>query len=129
MRKLGPVILVIAVYAHMLAVDKVAASGSSTGNQRVIDSLLSGRFNWMVSPPLLATKDKPFAGPINARHEGMRWTDSFSHGELIRDSHDEKLVVDPDKLRLLFQGVTDRAKRGKKYGEIPWRLGMLRPAR
>jgi hypothetical protein len=33
--------------------------------------------------------------------------------------------VDPNKLMFLFQGVTDQDKAGKKYGEIPWRLGVL----
>jgi len=75
-----------------------------------------------------AEKDKPFASPANTRDTGAHWTDSFSHGELIRDGYDENLVVDPARLRLLFQGVSDEDKRGKRYGEIPWRLGMLTPA-
>ena len=78
--------------------------------------------------PLAVTADKPFAGPVNVLHEGKRWTDSFSHGELIRSGHDQTLEVDPAQLRFLFQGVTDENRRGKKYGEIPWRLGILRPA-
>src|SRR5262249_8119076 len=60
---------------------------------------------------------------------GAHWTDSFSHGELIRAGHDETLEVDPDNLRFLFQGVSDEAREGKKYGEIPWRLGILEPVR
>jgi hypothetical protein len=75
--------------------------------------------------PLAATKDKPFAGPVNVTDTAGRWTDSFSHGELIRDGFDQTLTVDPSNLRFLFQGVTDRDKAGKKYGEIPWRLGIL----
>jgi hypothetical protein len=78
--------------------------------------------------PLSATAKKPFASPVNVRHEGEHWTDSFSHGELIRSGYDQTLEVDPEKLRLLFQGVTDEKKRGKKYGEIPWQLGILEPA-
>ena len=78
--------------------------------------------------PLSATAKKPFASPVNVRHEGEHWTDSFSHGELIRSGYDQTLDVDPARLRLLFQGVTDEKKRGKKYGEIPWRLGILKPA-
>jgi len=77
---------------------------------------------WM---PLAATKDKPFAGPANTTDTGVHWTDSFSHGELIRDGFDQTLAVDPNNLRFLFQGVSDQDKAGKKYGEIPWRLGML----
>ena len=78
--------------------------------------------------PLAATAKNPFAGPVNVRHEGEHWTDSFSHGELIRSGCDQTLEVDPARLRLLFQGVTDEEKQGKKYGEIPWRLGILKPA-
>jgi hypothetical protein len=33
--------------------------------------------------------------------------------------------VDPANLRFLFQGVTDEQMRDKKYGKIPWRLGVL----
>jgi hypothetical protein len=47
---------------------------------------------------------------------------------LIRSGYDQKLEVDPENLMFLFQGVTDEKKRGKKYGEIPWSLGILRPA-
>src|SRR5262249_14392403 len=79
--------------------------------------------------PLAASKDRPFAGPGNARHAGAHWTDSFSHGELIRTGHDERLEVDPDNLRFLFQGVSDAARKGKKYGEIPWRPGFLEPVK
>jgi hypothetical protein len=78
--------------------------------------------------PLAATRDKPFASPVNAKDTGPHWTDSFSHGELIRDGFEQTLAVDPNNLRFLFQGVKDEDMAGKKYGEIPWRLGMLTPA-
>jgi Glycosyl hydrolase family 62 len=77
--------------------------------------------------PLAAARDKPFASPVNTRDVGSHWTDSFSHGELIRDGFDQTLTVDPANIRLLFQGVSDEDKAGKKYGEIPWRLGILSP--
>jgi hypothetical protein len=38
------------------------------------------------------------------------------------------LAVDPANLQFLFQGVTDERCAGKKYGEIPWQLGLLKPA-
>jgi len=79
--------------------------------------------------PLAASLAKPFAGLANVRQVGPHWTDSFSHGELIREGFDERLTVDPANLRFLFQGVSDREKAGKKYGEIPWRLGLLEPDR
>ncbi|MHC4540666.1 MAG: non-reducing end alpha-L-arabinofuranosidase family hydrolase [Planctomycetota bacterium] len=78
--------------------------------------------------PLAATRDKPFASPVNTQPTGPRWTDSFSHGELIRNGFDQTLTVDPAQIRLLFQGVSDQDKAGKKYGQIPWRLGILSPA-
>ena len=79
--------------------------------------------------PLATTGEKPFASPVNVQHRGEHWTDSFSHGELIRSGCDQTLEVDPARLRLLFQGVTDVKRRGKKYGEIPWCLGILQPAK
>ncbi len=78
--------------------------------------------------PLAATREKPFASPVNARDTGAHWTDSFSHGEFIRTGVDEHMEIDPTNLRFLFQGVLDQDMRGKKYGEIPWRLGILEPA-
>jgi len=44
---------------------------------------------------------------------------------LIRAGNDERMLVDPDHLQFLIQGVTDGEAAGKKYGEIPWRLGLL----
>jgi len=79
--------------------------------------------------PLAAERDRAFAWPANTRPAGERWTDSFSHGELLRCGFDERLEVDPSELRFLFQGVSDAERRGKKYGEIPWRLGLLTPDR
>ncbi len=65
---------------------------------------------------------------FNVRHHAESWTDVISHGELLRAGYDEKLLVDPDNLRFLFQGVTDRARAGKSYGQIPWKLGILQPS-
>jgi hypothetical protein len=36
------------------------------------------------------------------------------------------MEVDPAKLEFLFQGVSDADRTGKKYGDIPWQLGLLR---
>jgi hypothetical protein len=75
--------------------------------------------------PVAATKDKSFASMANTQPTGERWTDSISHGELIRLGVDQTLEVDPAHLRFLFQGVLDKDRAGKQYGQIPWRLGML----
>jgi hypothetical protein len=79
--------------------------------------------------PLAATRERPFASPLNVRDQAAHWTDSFSHGELLRAGYDERLEVDPHNLRFLFQGVTDERMAGKKYGEIPWQLGILEAAK
>jgi len=42
----------------------------------------------------------------------------------LRSGEDERLEVDPAHLRFLFQGVTEEEYH-HKYGEIPWRLGIL----
>ncbi len=78
--------------------------------------------------PLAAEKDVSFASMLNVGQPHARWTDVVSHGELLRAGYDEKLQVDGDNLRLLFQGVLNRQRTGKKYGQIPWRLGILEPA-
>ncbi len=75
--------------------------------------------------PLADTSDKSLASMRNVEQTAGRWTDSISHGEFLRAGHDEKLELDPANLRIVFQGVTDAARRGKKYGEVPWRLGLL----
>jgi hypothetical protein len=77
--------------------------------------------------PIAGTMEKPFAGLVNVRDQENHWTDSISHGELLRAGYDERLEVDPANLTFLFQGVSDREMAGKKYGDIPWRLGLLEP--
>jgi hypothetical protein len=97
---------------------------AQNGSRRYYKAYLADRLDgeWK---PLAATREKPFAAPMNVRDTGHHWTDSFSHGELLRAGYDEKLEVDPATLRFLFQGVSDDQMRGKKYGEIPWKLGIL----
>jgi glycosyl hydrolase family 62 len=78
--------------------------------------------------PVAATKQKSFASMANVDHPDPRWTDCISHGELIRTGVDQHLEVDPSRLRCVFQGVLDKERSGKNYGEIPWRLGLLEAA-
>jgi hypothetical protein len=94
---------------------------------RYYKAYLADRLDGLWSP-LAAEKDKSFASMLNVKHPAERWTDVISHGELLRAGYDEKLMVDPNSLRFLFQGVTDRARTGKNYGQIPWHLGLLKPA-
>ncbi len=73
--------------------------------------------------PLADTRDAPFAGAANIGADP--WTGSVSHGELVRSGVDERLEVDPADVRLVFQGVSDADRKGKAYGDILWRLGLL----
>jgi hypothetical protein len=75
--------------------------------------------------PVADTEENPFAGAANVHQSDPVWADNISHGELIRNGIDERLLVDPATVQFLIQGVTEKQKRGKKYGEIPWRLGLL----
>jgi hypothetical protein len=75
--------------------------------------------------PIAATREKCFASMANVEQPGGHWTDSISHGELIRAGADQRLEVEPSHLRFVFQGVSDAARAGKAYADIPWRLGML----
>jgi hypothetical protein len=99
---------------------------AQNGGRRYYKAYLADRLDgeWK---PLAATKENPFAAPVNVRDNGPHWTDSFSHGEFIRSGSDEHLEIDPANLQFLFQGVLDRDLRGKPYGEIPWQLGLLNP--
>jgi len=96
---------------------------AQNGSRRFYKAYLADRLDgaW---EPLAASRDRPFIAPLNAHDEGEHWTDSFSHGELLRAGHDQRLEVDPARLRLLFQGVSDDERKGLGYGDIPWRLGL-----
>jgi len=105
----------------------IEAENKTDRNRRYYKAYMADRLDgeWK---PLAATKDKPFASPVNTKDTGEHWTDSFSHVELLRAGHDQRLEVDPADLRVLFQGVTDELRLGKGYGDIPWRFGILTPA-
>jgi len=79
--------------------------------------------------PLADSERKPFAGAANVRPgRGVSaWTDNISHGELVRAGNDQTMPLDPKNLRFIFQGALQKEKRGRSYGKIPWRIGMLTP--
>jgi hypothetical protein len=41
--------------------------------------------------------------------------------------YDQTLTIDPGDLRFIFQGMWDKHKSGRGYGQFQWRIGMLTP--
>ncbi|MDO5579820.1 MAG: non-reducing end alpha-L-arabinofuranosidase family hydrolase [Planctomycetia bacterium] len=75
--------------------------------------------------PLQNGSNGLFAGTKNVHFDGPIWSESFSHGELLRAGYDEKMEIEPSGWKFLYQGVLDKAISPGKYGEIPWNLGIL----
>jgi endo-1,4-beta-xylanase len=94
-----------------------------TGN-RFFRSFVSATLDG-VWTPLAADWSNPFAGKTNVTFaDGVAWTSDISHGELIRDGYDQKLEIDPNNLRFLYQGA-DPATTSGEYSQIPWKLALL----
>jgi hypothetical protein len=73
------------------------------------------------------TMEKPFAGKANVTFEpGVEpWSVQVSHGELILDSNDERMILDPNNLTFLYQGISEADNKGD-YGALHYKLGLLR---
>ncbi len=73
------------------------------------------------------TAAHPFAGKVNLSFEDgvTPWSSQVSHGEMIRDTNDEKMILDPNNLQFLYQGISDAEGR-VGYGDLPYKLGLLR---
>jgi len=73
------------------------------------------------------TVDHPLAGKANMSFdEGVTsWSGQVSHGEMIREGNDERMLLDPDNLMFLYQGISDADNRGD-YGRLAYKLGLLR---
>ncbi|WP_246099647.1 non-reducing end alpha-L-arabinofuranosidase family hydrolase [Methylibium rhizosphaerae] len=74
--------------------------------------------------PLADKQAAPFAGAANVSFEGARWTNDISHGEMIRDGHDETLTIDACNMEFLYQGVDPNSTA--TYERLPYRLGLIR---
>ena len=44
---------------------------------------------------------------------------------MIRETNDERMILDPDNLMFFYQGIADADNRGD-YGRLPYRLGLIR---
>ena len=75
--------------------------------------------------PIAASEANSFADSNHVRFKGTQWSDSISHGELLRAEYDERVEVQPNTLRFIFQGVLKTESQGKVYGQLPWKLGIL----
>jgi endo-1,4-beta-xylanase len=67
----------------------------------------------------------PFASAANVSFAAPPpWTEDISHGEMIRDGHDQLLTIDACHLQYLYQGL-DPTMTSLPYNSLPWRLGLL----
>lgn len=100
---------------------------ANPGSNRYYKAYLADRLDgaWV---PLADTREKPFAGDANISPADnvTAWTDNISHSELVRAGYDQTMVVDPEKLQLVFQGVLQKEKTSG-YSRVPWRIGILTP--
>lgn len=66
----------------------------------------------------------PFAGLNNVTFTGGQWSQQISHGEMIRDGYDEKMILDTCNMKFIYQGVNLSGYNGS-YNARPYRLGLL----
>jgi len=102
---------------------------ANPGGRRFYKAYVADRLDGAWTPAA-DSAEKPFASWHNILPApGVEaWTNNVSHGELIREGTDERMLVDPAHLRFVFQGMLESEKQGKGYGQFPWRIGLLTPA-
>jgi hypothetical protein len=104
---------------------------STQGAGRYYKAWLADRLDGEWTP--VSSEAQPFAGMGNVRFASgtYAWTASISHGELLRDGHDETMTVDPTRLALLYQGFDPREKvitlpnESPTYRHSRYKLGLL----
>ncbi|KAI4647877.1 hypothetical protein J4E93_004288 [Alternaria ventricosa] len=108
---------------YLLLVECIG-QGDSPGGLRYFRSWTSSSLEADEWKPLAATQQNPFMGEANVEFaNGNRWSDSISHGELIRSQVDQTLSIKPCGMRFLYQGIDPQATGS--YNALPWNLGLL----
>jgi hypothetical protein len=108
---------------YLLLVECIGA-GDSPGGLRYFRSWTSSSLESDEWKELAATQQNPFMGEANVVFaNGKKWTDSISHGEMIRSQVDQTLSLKPCGLRFLYQGIDPSASAS--YNALPWHLGLL----
>jgi hypothetical protein len=78
--------------------------------------------------PAAATADQPFAGLANVRVDDARWSGDLSHGEPVRSSNDERMILEADFKHFIFHGALgDMADEKAKRPPAVGLLECLRP--
>jgi endo-1,4-beta-xylanase len=97
------------------------------GDQRYFKVLYADKLDgqWRRLPE---NSDGVYASADTVEQTGGNWTDYISHGEILRETNNETLRADLGA-HFVFQGVLHTERRGRAYGKIPWKLGLLRSTR
>ncbi len=102
----------------------VEAFDNDSNNKRFFRSWTADRLDGTWTP-LADTFAASFASNANVTFmQQPPWTQHISHGEIIRDGHDQHLTIDPCRLQFLYQGF-DPASEGLPYNSLPWKLSLL----
>ncbi|ACB73617.1 non-reducing end alpha-L-arabinofuranosidase family hydrolase [Opitutus terrae] len=104
--------------------------GGPTG-KRYFRAFTADRLDGTWTPLAQANSwDTPFAGPMNVTADDGRtlWSVDISHGELLRDSNDETMTLDPSRLYFLYQGRRELTP-DPSYSQLPYQLALLQSDR